>query len=187
MGYSDAEMTMNKIVLALTFLGGIGVSFCSNAAVITVTTTNNASPASGEVSLLQAIKRAVDGDQIRFNISGAGPHYIPTPPAGYPLIKANNLTIDGYSQPGSSPNTNSILAPNNAKIRIVLDSRAGGRLVLANIPDIPLNGTDVPGYGDSESGMLSIYNATNVTVRGLGFLSSSRPDPQKTRRFMESL
>ncbi|MBM3835371.1 MAG: hypothetical protein FJ403_19265 [Verrucomicrobia bacterium] len=162
---------MNKIVLALTFLGGIGVSFCSNAAVITVTTTNNASPASGEVSLLQAIKRAVDGDQIRFNISGAGPHYIPTPPAGYPLIKANNLTIDGYSQPGSSPNTNSILAPNNAKIRIVLDSRAGGRLVLANIPDIPLNGTDVPGYGDSESGMLSIYNATNVTVRGLGFLS----------------
>ena len=162
---------MKKIVLSFLVLGGVAFVPFADAAIITVTTTNNASPAAGETSLLQAITNASDGDQIRFNIPGAGPHYIATPSAGYPLIKANNLVIDGYSQPGSSPNTNSILASNNAKIKVALDSRGGGRLVLANIAGIPLDGGSVPGYGDSESGILSIYNATNVTVRGLALLS----------------
>jgi hypothetical protein len=162
---------MKKFVLAFCFWGGIALVPNAHAAVITVTTTNNITPAVGETSLLQAITSAVNGDQIRFNIPGAGPHYIATPTIGYPLIKANNLIIDGYSQPGSSANTSSILSPNNAKIRVVLDSRAGGRLVLANITGVPLDGDSVPGYGNTESGILSIYNATNVTVRGLAFLS----------------
>ena len=32
------------------------------------------------------------------------------------------MTIDGYTQPGASPNTNPILGGNNAQIKIVLDS-----------------------------------------------------------------
>lgn len=151
---------MKKIILFLIGLAASGPFTFSQAAVITVTTTNNASPASTEVSLAQALANAADGDEIRFNIPGAGPHYIATPPTGYPTVTKNNLTIDGYSQPGSAPNTNPILAPNNAQIKVILDSRDGGRTVL-----------DYDGYGTSESAILGVVGATNFTVRGLGFLA----------------
>src|SRR5438552_10106030 len=78
----------------------------------------------------------------------------------YPNITQNNLTIDGYSQPGSSPNSNSMLASNNAAIKIVLDSRAGG--CTTNFIDGE--------FGLDESGTLFIVGATNVHIRGLGFL-----------------
>ena len=39
------------------------------------------------------------------------------------LIVASDVVVDGYSQPGSSPNTNPILASNNAVIKIVIDTR----------------------------------------------------------------
>lgn len=137
----------------------------ANAAIITVTTTNNISPGAGETSLAQALARVADGDDIRFNIPGAGPHYIATPPEGYPQIKKSHLTIDGYSQPGSAPNTNPILAPNNARIRIFLDSRNGGRTVL-----------DYDGYGTSESAILGVVGGANFTVRGVGFLGRLVPE-----------
>ncbi|MBI2946116.1 MAG: hypothetical protein HYY23_00580 [Verrucomicrobia bacterium] len=150
---------MRRVALSLAWFGGVSVFLSANAALITVTTTNNVSPATGETSLAQALAKIADGDEIRFNIPGPGPHYIATPPEGYPQIKKNNVTIDGYSQPGSAPNTNPILAPNNAKIRIFLDSRGGGRTVL-----------DYDGYGTSESAILGVVGGTNFTVRGVGFL-----------------
>ncbi len=132
------------------------------ARIITVTTTNVA-PAFGETNLVQAINLLQDGDAIHFNIPGSGPFYFVTPPLmpdnGYPAITNHNVTIDGYSQPGASPNTNPILAPNNARIQIVLDSRAGGR-----------RSESMPGYGSGESSVLLIKGATNVTIRGLDFL-----------------
>lgn len=71
------------------------------------------------------------GDVIQFNIAGAGPHTIPLPDfafgylgdAGFPGLTANDVTIDGYSQPGSSPNTNSILQANNANLQIVVSAQ----------------------------------------------------------------
>ena len=150
-------------LLPLLLLGG-GLS--ARAAVITVTSTNNASPGSGQLSLLQALTTARDGDEIRFNIPGPGPHYIATPPNGYPFI-TNNVTINGYSQPGSSPNTNPILAPNIAKLDIVLDSRAGGNTSMV-IPQ--LSPTDDPGYDQSQGAVLAFLDATNVDVQGLSFL-----------------
>src|SRR5258707_116438 len=77
---------------------------------ITVTTIDNSSgPDDGQISLMEAIQAALPGDTIAFSIPGAGPHVIQTPLGGYPVITVDNLTIDGYSQPGSSPNTNPIL------------------------------------------------------------------------------
>ena len=131
----------------------------SQAAVITVTTANSINPGAAETSLAEAIEAVSDGDVIRFNISGDGPHYLVTPPSGYPEITSHNITIDGYSQPGALPNTSPILAPNNAQIKIVLDSRDGGGTVLNH-----------DGYSVSESGVLGVVGATNVTIRGLGFL-----------------
>jgi len=62
------------------------------------------------------------------------------PPDGYPLISRNNVLIDGYTQPGSAPNTNPILATNNARVWIVLDSRNGHSRLL----DFPATAPTTP-------------------------------------------
>ncbi len=46
-----------------------------------------------------------DSDTIQFNIPGSGPFNTRMPAAGYRYVTKNNITIDGYSQPGSAPNT----------------------------------------------------------------------------------
>jgi hypothetical protein len=150
---------MNKHSLPLTLAIGLAAFLPTSGATLTVTTTDNSGAAAGQTSLAQALARVADGDTIQFNIPGAGPHYIATPTEGYALVTAGNVTLDGYSQSGASPNANPILASNNAKIKIFLDSRNGGRSVL-----------DVDGYGTSESAILAFLGGTNVTVRGLGFL-----------------
>jgi len=139
--------------------------------VVTVNTVNNESPGAGETSLNQALSGLQEGDVIRFNIPGAGPHVIVTPLGGYPLISANGVTIDGYSQPGSSPNTNPILGGNNAQLKIVLDST--GTDSAGTPPLLQRRSTRLPysGYGDSENGILGVLAADNVTIRGLSFIA----------------
>src|SRR5262249_36042618 len=80
-----------------------------HAAIITVNSNNNTDFSAGVTNLVQAINLLQDGDTIRFNIPGPGPHYLITPDpvlgagggGGYPEITNNNVTIDGFSQPGS--------------------------------------------------------------------------------------
>ncbi|MBM3835367.1 MAG: hypothetical protein FJ403_19245 [Verrucomicrobia bacterium] len=135
-----------------------------HAKTITVTTTNHVA-AAGQVNLAGAISQLADGDVIKFNIPGAGPHYLTTPPGGYPRITKNNVTIDGYSQPGAVPNTNPILARNNAQIKIVLDSRNGNLTPMAYNP-----ANSNAGFGDSEFAVLGTFNAKNVAIKGFSFL-----------------
>src|SRR4051794_37065421 len=142
------------------------LALSAQAKIIVVNTTNNVSPGPAETNLIQAINLLQDGDSIHFNILGPGPFYLITPPLdpenGYPEITNHNVTIDGYTQPGASPNTNPILSSNNAQIKIVLDSRAGGR----HVAHLPLN----YGYNDDESAVLFVNGATNVAIRGFCFL-----------------
>jgi hypothetical protein len=137
--------------------------------IIVVNSVNNVSPSAGETNLVQAIQLLEDGDTIRFNIPGIGPFYLATPPQspenGYPAITNHNVTIDGYSQPGSAPNENSILSSNNAKILIVMDSR-----------NSPGHVENIPSYSTSEASTLFIKGATNVTIRGLCFLGPGLGD-----------
>src|SRR5579859_896918 len=90
----------------------------AHGAVYTVNTVDNTLVAAGKTNLVTALKLLKDGDTVQFAIPGAGVHIINTPPDGYPLITANNVTIDGYSQqaPGSiaSPNTAALHETNNA-------------------------------------------------------------------------
>lgn len=141
------------LTLGLCAWAGVALS-----ATITVNTADNNDFGAGKVNLYRAITNASDGDTIAFNIPGAGPHYLVTPVFGYPVVTANNLVIDGYTQTGASPNTNPLLGTNNAVLKIVLDSRNG-------------EGTSNPGvgFGDSETGVLFLM-ATNCHVRGLCFL-----------------
>ncbi len=148
----------------------------TQAAVITVNTTNNVNPLPlVETSLRQALTNLHDGDTIQFNIPGPGLFYISTPANGYPFLTNNNVLIDGYSQPGSAPNTDSILQPNNARIQIVLDSRDGPE------QRTRLGALSNSGFSDRESAVLAVQGAKNFKIRGISFLSrhtaGSSPNP----------
>jgi hypothetical protein len=139
---------------------------------------------------------------IRFNIEGSGPHYIVTPPlyvsgglpalgGGYPIITNHNLAIEGYSQPGALANTNTILGSNTAVIKIVIDSRAfrytpdadhplavgaetmNYALITGKTYGNPANGW--AGFTESDAAQIGIFNATNVTIKGLCFLNDYYP------------
>lgn len=157
---------MNNFIRLLALSAVVACVTTARAAIITVNTEDNADFSAGKTNLVTAINSLQDGDTIAFNISGAGPHFLITPPmvtgpgggGGYPEITKNNVTIDGYTQPGASPNTNPILATNNAQLKIVLDSRGGGAHVW-----------DISGYGTSESGIL-VVSGNNAIIKGLCFL-----------------
>jgi parallel beta-helix repeat protein len=97
------------------FLTGFLIS-TGQSAIFVVTTTND----SGNGSLRQAITdaNATSGaNSIVFNIPGSGIRTI-APLTALPDI-TNAVTINGYSQPGSNPNT--LAAGNNAALLIRLD------------------------------------------------------------------
>lgn len=136
---------------------------------VVVDTADNASPSGdGKTSLAEALKGVRSNDRITFNIPGAGPHYLVTPTAGYPMVQADNVLIDGFSQPGAAANTNALQSTDTAQLQIVLDSRAGGRFALTDYGD--------HGFGDSESAILPILNSRNFTLRGVAVLSATGGD-----------
>lgn len=146
------------------------------ARVVIVTTPDNLNPPAGQKSLWQALNELQDGDEIRFNLPGDGPHLIETPPGGYPFITRSNVVIDGYSQPGSAPNTNPILAANNARIRIVLDSRNGNHRLMDFPPDGP---NDDTGYGDGEAAVLGVLGTTGFVLRGVSIIGVPKVGPDQ--------
>jgi hypothetical protein len=170
------------------------------AATFTVTTTAPDGPGSFSQAIRDANASSDPVNTIAFNIQGAGPHYINPPPGGFPLLTKDNTTIDGYTQPGSSPNTNPITQSNNAVIKIVLDARGTNNNLrdmayvfygTLTTSDPPINNSSMAGsppgtsgqferggftpgsispYVPEEVAILGIYRATNVTIRGLAFL-----------------
>src|SRR5512135_2117087 len=117
---SHRENCMKTSGLALSALLMSGL-----ASAATFTVTNTADTGAG--SLRQAILDAnasVGFDTIAFNIPGTGVHTI-TPVTELPYL-TDPASIDGYTQPGASPNTDSI--GTNAVILIELDG--GGTLGL---------------------------------------------------------
>ena len=74
----------------------------AHASTFTVTNTNDDGPGSLRQAILDANARA-GADAIKFNIAGSGVNTI-SPSSALPGIK-QAVTIDGYSQPGSSPNS----------------------------------------------------------------------------------
>src|SRR5262245_58614337 len=150
------------------------LTITAHAKIIVVNTANNAAPPVGETNLVRAISLLEDGDTIQFNMPGQPGQvvYIATPAGGYPIITNNNVTIDGYSQPGSAPNTNPIHAPNNAKITICLDSRNGNATDMGNIENINGDLTQKYGFGHDEWAVLGVFRGTNFLIKGVGILSS---------------
>jgi hypothetical protein len=121
-------------------IAGLIVASAANAATYTVTTTAD----SGAGSLRQAVLDAngnAGADMIAFNIVGSGAQTI-APATALPSI-TEALTIDGYTQPGASANTN---APGQGTNAVIL---------------IEIDGTSVGGFGNG------LNAAAVVTIRGL--------------------
>jgi len=152
-------------------VGAMALAPVTRAATINVTTD----AATGAGSLTAAINALNNGDSIAFHIppEAGEVHYIQTPPDGYPLVTNNNITIDGYTQGGASPNTASIHATNNAVLKIVLTSTNGNALSMYSAVTNAA-GIDYPnlGFGDGEQALLGFFRATNAWVKGLAFLSA---------------
>jgi FlgD Ig-like domain len=58
---------------------------------------------------------------IRFNLPGAGPDGIDASSEPVPAV-TDQLTIDGFTQPGSSPNSNPIWSPSNAQLKVEISA-----------------------------------------------------------------
>jgi hypothetical protein len=127
----------------------------------------------GAGSLTAAINALLDGDRITFNIPpGAGEvHWIQVPLNGFPLITKNNVTIDGYTQPGATSNTASIHAANNAALKIVLSATNGNALSMYSAVTNAA-GRNYPnlGFGDGEQAVLGFFKATNAWTKGIVFV-----------------
>ncbi len=110
----------------------------------TVTNTNSSGPG----SLYQAITDANNtqgADRVVFNIPGSGVHTINvSQQSGLPIFITESLVIDGYTQPGSSPNTFAV--GNNAVLRIELAvTQSGYSTISTSAPDCVLRGLLISG------------------------------------------
>ncbi len=107
----SATLTGRYIAATATDPSGNTSEFspCVRATVLTpgstfvVTTTNNAGPGSLREAILAANVAITAGDTIAFNLPGTGVQII-SPTNALPLI-TDPVTIDGYTQPGSTANS----------------------------------------------------------------------------------
>src|SRR5262249_27934325 len=129
--------------------------------VFTVINTND----SGAGSLRQAILDAnsMGGGTIEFNIPGGGVHTI-SPLTALPTI-TQSVTIDGYTQPGASANTNPPTMADNAVILIELNGTAlgssGGLTIGAS--NCSVHGLAIGGFFDRQ---VSISSGSGSVVSG---------------------
>ncbi len=162
------------LILGVSFLFG---SPGARANTITVTTTSDAIADDGMCTFREAIVAAntnmasgVSGgecgagasglDTIEFAIPGAGVQRI------RPSVTLQAITepvfIDGYSQAGTSPNTNPMNAGINAVVLIELyGDLSGGLHLSAGASGSTIRGLSIHGGGDAIQ-----MNASNVTIAG---------------------
>ena len=108
--------------ILLGLLGGDFASERLEAADIKVINTDDAGAGSLRQAILESNFTIGERDTIRFSIPGAGPHTIVLA-SDLPQI-VDPVTIDGYTQPGASPNTRTSESGSDASLQIVLDGAA---------------------------------------------------------------
>ncbi len=130
------------------------------AATFTVTTTADTGPGSLRQAILDA-EAAPGADTIHFNIPGAGVHTIALTTW---LPKAfGPITVDGYTQPGSSPNTLPLAQGTNAVLNVEIN---GAAVSLASCWELETTDAHIRGLVINRCGDGAIYNKGNLTVTG---------------------
>lgn len=144
--------------------GTFEVNDTGDGADIAVNSICDASSAAGIQCTLRAAIQEVNGNAgahaITFNIPGDGVHKIQAA-SSYPTI-TKVVAIDGYTQPGASPNTSKFGKPLNTRLKI---STGGSSLSFGT----GSSGSSVRGLaiGDINSGVAIVANITPVlTVQG---------------------
>ena len=152
----------------VTYKGGDGNDVALSASIVVTTAVdeNNGSPdpnlGSG-TSLREAISFSNSNagtDTVAFDIPGAGPHTISLGSA-LPNI-TESVIIDGFSQPGASPNTNPVTQADNA-VRTVKVAGNGNEFVL-----VDAGGTTIRGLhfeGSNQNG-IRIFSGSGSTLAG---------------------
>ena len=116
----------------------------------------------GICTLRAAIQEAnanAGADTINFNIPGAGVQTI-TPATNLPAITTEAVTINGYSQPGTSANT--LAQGNDAVLLIELDETSMGGSLTINADGTTVRGLIING-GNTDKILVA---ASNVTIAG---------------------
>jgi hypothetical protein len=137
----------------LTFVLSLACAGTLGAADFTVTNSSSSGPG----SLYQAITdaNALPGsDRIVFNIPGAGVQKIDVSQNLLPAV-TDTLTIDGYTQPGSSRNT--LAVGSNAVVLIRIDNTAGRFVngaagIVLQAPDCVVRGLMVTAFQQGSTG-----------------------------------
>jgi hypothetical protein len=135
-GMADFALTIGTPVVRGTLItatatdaSGSTSEFCTPLAINVVagdevvTNTLDSGPGSLRQAILNANMKA-GRDNITFNILGTGPHLI-MPATPLPEL-TESVVIDGYTQPGSSVNTNAFNAGSNAVLKIEIDGTSAG-------------------------------------------------------------
>lgn len=164
----------------LCVLLGLLLSSSAWAATVTVTSTDDTVAANdAKVTLREAITAINAGndlgdpditaqspgvfgtdDTVNFNIAGPGVHTITAAFSQPTLIRT--VSIDGYSQPGATPNNNPLSAGINAVLLIDVHSNTGSVLVV-DAPDSSIRGLVLH---SSSSGQVVDINASGAVVAG---------------------
>lgn len=170
--------------LLLPVLAALSLSTLVHAATITVNSVEDTAIANdGKVTLREAIAEINAGgtivdtdmagagvpdpygtnDTIKFNIPGSGLQTITLASALPNIVKP--VFINGYSQPGASPNTNSLDAGINTVLRIELDlNQTGGAPTLQIAASAP--GTVIRGLAINHASTILYVNAQDVVIAG---------------------
>lgn len=137
-------------------------------AIVEANTDGMARPAEGECA------RGLGADTIAFAIPGEGPHRIlvgpQLPDIGSPVI------LDGYTQPGSRPNTVNALDGFDADIRIILDGGAPSSVLrpalrlVAGSSGSTIRGLEITGFTSStccgDVGIVVTGSTTDQVITG---------------------
>ena len=154
-------MTTLRFVSTLAFLAVAGVAGGN-----TYTVTSIAD--SGAGSLRQAIidaNASPGADTIAFNIVGSGVHTIAPATPLPPITEA--VTVDGYTQPGSSPNTNAVgLGLNTVLMIEIAGTGTTGNGLEARIPGVTFRGLAVNRFSQDQVGGSPSFLHSNLVVEG---------------------
>lgn len=99
------------------------------AATLTVTSTADSGPGTLRQAMIEAGTCATGPHTIAFNIPGTGPHLI-QPLSPWNQLFCDGTVIDGYTQPGASPNTRTDFT-NDATILVQVDGTNVGACPIA--------------------------------------------------------
>lgn len=108
------------------------------------------------------------GDVIAFNIAGAGVHTI-LPATPLPSV-TQSLTIDGYSQPGSAPNTLPAGQGSNAQLRIEIDAANIGNAAALSVVGPAANVTTIRGLAITSSGAAVCCAQRGILLSNVSFV-----------------